>query len=158
MAATVTKLGPGTVSIGEVGSEVDFSCQVIGAVVEASADQDDPTTVLCGDVIPGALTITYTFSGTVLQDLADDAGLVAFTWENPGATVPLTFVPSTEAGKQVTGDVTVIPLSIGGDEAGANATSDFEWSFVGDAVLGDVPTSPLATGARRRKTGEDDAA
>lgn len=143
MTATVTKLGPGTVSIGEVGTEVDFSCQVVGAVVEWSSDKDDDVTVLCGDTISGAITFSATFSGSILQDLADDAGIVAYTWTNKGATVPLVFVPSTEAGKQVSGDVTLIPLSVGGDETGSNLTSDFEWAFVGDPVLEDVPTTPL---------------
>lgn len=146
MAATVDKLGPGTVTVGAVGSEVDFSCQVTAAVVEWESDQDDDTIVLCGDTVAGAITFSATFSGTVFQDTSDDAGLVAFTWAHKGESVPLVFVPSTAGGKQVTGTVTIVPLSIGGDEAGSNMTSDFEWAFVGEPVLGDfTPVTTTAT-------------
>lgn len=162
MTAVVDKLGPGTVSLGEVGTAVDFSCQVTAAVVEWDSSQDDPTVVLCGESVPGAITFSSTFSGTVFQDLSSaevGGGIVEFTWAHKGETMPLTFVPSTSAGKQVTGDVTIVPLSVGGDESGANMTSDFEWAFVGDPVLGDtVPGATEASTARKSTTSKSDAA
>ena len=96
MPAIVRKLGPGTVKIGDVGTEVDFSCQVTAAHVDAEVDEGDEVTVLCGDVIPGSRTYTYQFAGTLLQDLTDD-GIVAFSWANKGEEVPFEFVPLTDA-------------------------------------------------------------
>lgn len=159
MPAVVDKLGPGTVSIGEVGTAVDFSCQVTAAQVEWDVSQDDPTTVLCGESVPGAMTFSATFSGTLFQDLSSadvGGGIVEYSWAHKGESVPLTFVPSTTAGKQVTGTVTLVPLTVGGDEAGANMTSDFEWAFVGDPVLGDA--APAGLEATSRKTSKSDAA
>lgn len=137
MVAITDKLGPGVLSIGEVGTAIDFSCQVTAATVEWSEDADDDTTVLCGDIVPGARRYTATISGTLFQDLSATAGagIVEYSWAHKGETVPLTFVPSDDAAKQVTGDVILVPLSVGGDEAGSNMTSDFEWAFVGEPTL-----------------------
>jgi hypothetical protein len=137
MPAKVVKLGPGTVSIGEVGTAVDFSCQVTAAHVDWSVDADDPVQVLCGESVPGARSYSSVFAGTLFQDIGDDAGIVAFSWANKGATLPFVFEPSTAEGKSVSGELIVDPLSVGGDEAGANMTSDFEYAIVGDPVLGD---------------------
>ena len=145
MPANVTKLGPGTISIGEVGTEVDFSCQVTAAHVDWTADADDDVTVLCGENVPGARTYSSVFAGTLFQDLAAAAGIVDFTWQHKGETHAFTFVPSTAAGKQVTGELIVDPLSVGGDEAGANMTSDFEFAIVGDPTLEPVAVGGLAT-------------
>lgn len=135
MAATVVKLGPGTVTIGAVGSPVDFSCQVTAATVEWDVSADDPTIVLCGDSVPGARTYSAHFSGTLFQDLGLVGGIVEYSWAHKGETVPFTFEPSTEVGTTVTGDLILDPLAVGGDEAGANMSSDFDWACVGEPVL-----------------------
>jgi hypothetical protein len=135
MAVKYSKLGPGTLTLGEVGTAVDYACQLTGSVVAWDASKDDDTPTLCGDSVPGATTYTATFSGTAVQDLGDPAGLVAFTWENKGQEVALTFTPNTVDAAVVTGTVIINPLDVGGDTAGDNMTSDFEWSFVGDPVL-----------------------
>ena len=135
MPATVVKLGPGTVTIGSAGTEVDFSCQVTAAHVDWEADADEAITVLCGDSVPGARRYTAAFAGTLLQDLGDADGIVAYSWAHKGETVPFSFEPSTEAGQEVTGELILDPLSVGGEEAGANMTSDFEWECVGEPAL-----------------------
>lgn len=134
-AAKVVKLGPGTVSIGEVGTPVDFSCQVTAATVAWDVSADDPVVVLCGDSVPGARTYSSTFAGTLFQDLGDAAGIVAYSWAHKGETVPFTFEPSTEVGVTVTGELIIDPLAVGGDTAGDNMTSDFEWTIVGEPAL-----------------------
>lgn len=155
MTAQSTKLGPGLLTVGEVGSEVDMSCQLSAAKVEADKDKEDDTPVLCGDVIPGSTEYTWKLSGTVAQDLkaATGEGIVEFSWAHRGEAHPFVFVPATDAGKQVTGIVIVDPLMIGGDEVKKNMMSDFEWDIVGDPVLGTY-TPPLPGTRAVRRTRE----
>src|SRR5262245_12685512 len=132
MPAKTVKLGPGKLSIGSTGTEVDFTCQVTAATVEWSVDVGDDTPVLCGETVPGERTYTAALSGTLYQDLGLANGIVAYTWAHKGEEIPFEFEPSTTAGVSVTGTVILDPLSVGGDEAGANMTSDFEWAIVGE--------------------------
>jgi hypothetical protein len=104
MVAKSTRLGPGTLTIG-TATPFDASCQLANGVVAWDKDKDDDIRVLCGDTVPGATTYTSTFSGTFLQDLADEAGLVAYTWEHKGESLPFEFVPNTAAGATVTGTI-----------------------------------------------------
>lgn len=143
MPAKVHKLGPGTITIGETGTTVDFSCQVTAAHIDWEADEGDDVTVLCGDVVPGARTYSATFAGTLLQDL-DAAGIVAYSWEHRGETVPFSFTPSTAAAAKVEGALILDPLSVGGDEAGQNMTSDFEWKVAGEPTF--TPTAVALEG------------
>lgn len=138
MATATTLLGPGTIKIGETGDVVDFSAQLLGGTVEWDKDTEDDVSVLDGGVLPGETTYTATIKGEVFQDLGDVDGLVAWTWANKGLEVPITFVPNTAAGKEVTGTVIVDPLAVGGDEAKKRMRSEFEWAFVGEPVLDDV--------------------
>ena len=147
MPAKVVKLGPGTIAIGEVGTEVDFSCQVTAAHVDWEVDEGDDVVVLCGETVPGARTYSSSFAGTLLQDLGDAAGIVAYSWAHKGETVPFRFEPSTEAGVEVSGSLILDPLTVGGDEAGQNMTSDFDWSIVGEPILG-APAELDAASAR----------
>lgn len=136
MPANSTRLGPGTLTIGDTGTPFDASCQLSNGVVAWDKDKDDDIRVLCGDTVAGATTYSSTFSGTFLQDLADEAGLVAYTWENKGLAVPFEFVPNTEAGATVTGTLTIDPLDVGSDgDYGAVMDSDFEWDIVGEPIL-----------------------
>ncbi len=147
MPANTTVLGPGTLSVGAVGSEVDFSCQVNNAMVAWDKDKDDDQTVLCGETVAGSVTYTATLSGNVFQDLADPAGIVAFSWANKGTVVPFEFVPNTTAGTSVTGEVLIDPIQVGGDEMKAKMTADFEWDCVGEPDITIPPVTPLASGA-----------
>jgi hypothetical protein len=140
MPAKTFKLGPGLLTIGATGTEVDFTCQVSAAHVDWNVDEGDTTTVLCGDTIPGDRTYSAVLAGTLFQDLST-GGIVEYTWTHKGEQVAFEFVPNTVAAQQVTGTLIVDPLTIGGDEAGANMTSDFEWAIVGDPVL-----APAAAG------------
>lgn len=132
------KLGPGTLTIGEVGTAVDFALQFTGATVSWSKDKDDDVPVLSGGLLAGDTTYTASLSGNVFQDLAEDDGLVAYSWEHKGEEVPVVWVPSDAAGKRVTGTIVMDPIDIGGDEAKKRPRSDVEWAFVGEPVLEDV--------------------
>lgn len=143
MAGKATKLGPGKLTIGDVATGLDLSCQLSAAWVKFDKDAEDNTPVLCGEDIAGAVSYPAKLSGTVLTDLSDD-GMVDFTWANKGEQYPFVFEPSTAEAKSVTGTVTVDPLDVGGDEVKKNMTADFEWDIVGDPVWGATPTTPLA--------------
>ena len=79
MPAKVVKLGPGTVKIGETGTEVDFSCQVTAAHVDWTADADDAVTVLCGESVPGARRYSSVLAGSLLSDLGLVGGIVEYS-------------------------------------------------------------------------------
>jgi len=146
--AKTVKLGPGLLSIGATGTEVDFTCQVTAAHVDWTVDEGDDTTVLCGEVVPGERTYSSALAGTLYQDLgATPNGIVDYSWAHKGETIPFVYVPNTAAAVQVSGDLILDPLTVGGDEAGANMTSDFEWAIVGEPTLGPVSAAAAATKA-----------
>jgi hypothetical protein len=153
MPAKVTKLGPGKLTVGSTGVQ-DFTCQVTAARVEWSADAEDDILTLCGDKVPGARTYSSTLSATIFNDLGSTVGVVEWSWTNKGTSQPFVFQPSTVTGvKQVTGNVMVDPISVGGDEVGQNMTSDIEWSIVGDPALA---TPTFEDEARAVGTGEEE--
>jgi hypothetical protein len=134
LPTTTAKLGPGTLTIGSTGSEIDVSCLVNNAVIAADKDETDATTKLCGDVRAGSTTYTYALSGNMDTDIADAAGIFALSQEAPGSQQAFTFVPSTAAGTEAAGTLTIDPLDFGADESGADLTSDFEFTIVGTPV------------------------
>lgn len=128
------KMGPGTFTI-DTGTPVDYAAQVASFTVKWSLDQDDAIPVLSGDELEGDETWSATLSGNVVSDLSD-GGMVEYTWQHKGEAVPFTFVPSTVAGKAVSGVCKIRPLDIGGD-AKKTMRSDFEWACIGEPTLGD---------------------
>lgn len=134
------KLGPGKLTIGETGSAVDYEAQITGCTVAWDKDKEDDVPVLSGGSLTGDTTYTATLSGNVFQDLGEVAGLVEFSWANKGTEVPVVFIPSTDAGRQVTGTVIIDPIDVGGDEAKQRPRSDFEWAFVGEPALAAIAT------------------
>ncbi|QFG13040.1 major tail protein [Gordonia phage Schiebs] len=123
-------LGPGTLTFGQVGTELDVSCQVTAASIEWEADAEDSMPTLCGGTIAGERTYSATLKATLFQDVELD-GSVDWTWKNAGAEVPFTFTPRTDTpSAKVAGVVTVDPITLGGDVNKRN-TSDLEWSCVG---------------------------
>jgi hypothetical protein len=139
-APNVYKLGPGTMTVGATGTEVDFSCQLTACTVQADVNADDAVTVLCGDTVPGARTYDFHVSGTMYLDLAT-GGIVDYSWTHKGETVAFTFTPVDTEAAAVAGNLIVDPLPVGGDEAGANMTGDFDWAIVGTPTF-----TPAAAG------------
>lgn len=138
MPAKVSKFGPGSLSIGAVGSPVDFSCQIESCQVTWDSTQDDSTWVLCGEEVPGAITWSAKLAGKLFQDQADPEGIVRYSWANKGTEAPFTFVPNTVDAVEITGTVVLAPISVGSDTAKANMKSDFEWACVGEPLMDDV--------------------
>lgn len=139
----VFPLGPGTLTIGATGTPIDVSCLVNNAVIAAEKEQGDSTTKLCGTVRPGSVTYTYTVSGNVDTDIADEAGLFALSQSAPGTEQDFTFTPNTDAGTTATGKLVIDPLDFGGDTTGETMTSDFEFAVVGSPTYTFTPDLPL---------------
>jgi hypothetical protein len=129
-------MGPGTFSIGEVGTPLDLTAQVSALTVEFSEEVEDSIPTLSGESLGGAADYPATLTGTLIQDLTE-AGMFDYTWANKGSEVPFSFVPSTAAGREVTGIVRVAPLNLGGTVKQKN-TTEFTWAIIGDPVLADA--------------------
>lgn len=142
MARTTSRnLGPGTLKIGETGTEIDISCYVNNAVISADKSADDDRTMLCGDVLPGAVTYTYALSGNMDIDVENGAAsFFALSQAEPGTQQGFEFTPNTAGGDKAAGTLTIDPLDFGADEMGQPLTSDFEFAIVGK------PTYTYGTG------------
>ena len=135
MPVNAQVMGPGTFSIGSVGTPLDLTAQVTTLSVEFSEEVDDSVPTLSGESLEGEATYPATLTGTLIQDLTED-GMYDYTWTNKGVIVPFTFTPSTVVGRSVTGNCRIAPLNLGGDVKKKN-TTDFTWAIIGDPVLGD---------------------
>lgn len=124
-------LGPGTLKIGETGTQIDVSCYVNNAVISAEKTQGDAVTKLCGDVRPGATTYDFTLGGNMDTDVTNPDGFFALSQAEPGAILDYEFTPSTDGGTKAVGQLVVDPLDFGGDTTGETMTSDFEFALVG---------------------------
>ena len=132
LPADTGQLGPGTLKIGgPTPAALDISCYVNNAGLEVSKDVGDQTTKLCGAVRAAVVTYTYQLTGNLDVDLANDAGLLALSWDEAGSTQAFEFTPSTEAGTKFAGTLVIDPLNVSADEYGADLTSDFTWDIVG---------------------------
>jgi len=143
------KLGPGELTIGATGSEIDVSCLINNATIAASKDQGDSTTKLCGTVKPGATTYTYSLSGNIDTDVALATGFFALSQSAPGTEQSFSYTPNTEViapltgVTQATGTLVIDPLDFGGDTMGETMTSDFEFSIVGAPVYAYDAAAPV---------------
>lgn len=140
MAVKYTKVGPGTLTVGEIGTSVDFSCQVTECVLTAEKDQEDNINTLCGDTLAGDITYTWSLTGELVQDLSPE-GVNKFCFENAGEEFPFSFSPSNASGPELSGVVILDPLDIGG-AANTKATAEFEFSVVGKPVWTDQEIEP----------------
>ena len=141
-------LGPGTLVLGSVGTQLDMSCQITEISISAEGDSEDPEETLCGGQIAGSRHYTWTVNGSMFQDVAKD-GVIDFTWKHAGKEMPFKFVPDATATAAVTGRVTVDPLTLGGTVKQKNK-AEFEWSCVGTPVFDPetkttTPTAPPKT-------------
>lgn len=148
----MTVLGPGTLKIGAIGSEIDISCNVNGARVTADKTEGDSTTKLCGSKVPGSVTYDAKLTGNIDIDSADGAAsFFALTWVEPGTEQPFTFTPNTEEGTSAAGTLVIDPLDFGADKYGDTLTADFEFSVTGTVTY--TFTAGGATMTREFRTG-----
>ena len=128
-------LGPGVLTIGLTGTELDVSCLVNNAVITADKNEGDSTTKLCGTVKPGAVTYDYKLSGNMDTDIAESTGFFALSQSSAGEELAYSFTPNNDAGTEAVGTLIVDPLDFGGDTSGETMTSDFEFSLVGQPTF-----------------------
>lgn len=140
----MTKLGPGTLTIGATGSEITVDCLINNARITASKNTTPATTKLCGTVRPGNTTYEYELGGNLdIDDTEGVAGLFALSQSAPGSEQDFEFVPNTEGGTTATGTLVIDPLDFGSTEGyGADLTSDFAWTLVGKPVYTYPPIVP----------------
>lgn len=136
MAISTYKPGPGLLTLG--AGPLDASAQVTACAIEPeeSVETEAAVDVLDGTELPEEETATYKYKLTAsfLQDALTAGGLVEYTWDNAGVTVPFDFVPNDALAQKVTGELRVIPLKIGG-EVKKRATSDWSVRIIGTPVL-----------------------
>lgn len=145
MAVQTYTMGPGTLILGEDPDDLAVQTQVRTFRVECSENvkATEPVPVLSGDelVTADVVTRTWKVSGKIVQDLAA-AGVVAYTWDAAGDVVAFTFIPSTSAGRKVTGVARLVPISVGGD-ARSNPDSDISWVAGGSETDGAITGDPV---------------
>lgn len=144
-------IGPGILTLGEVGSGGEFGCAVTTGTINPDKDKDDDIDVLDGQTEAGAARYTASLSFTTLQR----PRLVAWLYQHKGEQMPARFVPTKiKGGLEFNGTVTIDPVTVGGDVK-TKATSDVELDFVGfptltpydpDADLGELPPGDGGTG------------
>lgn len=133
-------LGPGTFVLGSVGTQLDISCSLTDIKFSAEAESEDSEMVLCGDMVAGSRTYTWTVSGTLFQDIEAD-GVIDFSWKHAGKEMPFKFVPDAASLATVKGKVIVDPIEYGGTVNQKNK-SDFEWTAVGDVSFDPIGNGP----------------
>ena len=137
-------LGPGTLTIGATGAEIDVSCDLDNAVVTMSKTAGTDVTKLCGTVKKGAVTYTYVLNGTIAQDLDLGAdGLFALSQAAPGSEQDYVFTPNTDNGTSAAGKLVLDPLDFGSTGAyGEEMKSGFSFALVEQPVYTYAPVVP----------------
>lgn len=137
MAVNVVEVGPGKLTIGATTNITQFESQITECVLKPKVDNDDTIPVLSGEEAPGDRTESWTLEGTMLQDLGATKSCVEWLFTHRGELHPFTFIPSSKAAKQITGQLQVEAVDLGG-KARSKAESDFEFVVVGAPTLGTV--------------------
>lgn len=133
--ASLDKLGPGLLTLGETGSPQEFGALCSSVALAPDYDSDDPIDLLDGSAVAGEESETWKLTPTIYQDYQKST-LLLWLYKNSGKEVPFTFVPSKEGALQAKGKVKVRAASIGGDVKKRN-TSELEMPVVGRPILTD---------------------
>lgn len=142
--------GPGELTIGGAGEEIDVSCLINNAILSASPTTADPTTKLCGSQRQGSTTYACSLSGNIdIDPHTGESSLFCLSWAEPGTEQPFTFTPDSDNGTTASGTLIIQPLDFGSLGAyGDDLTADFEFQVLWKPVItcaGDPPV--VATGA-----------
>lgn len=128
MADKTRTLGPGSLVIGEDNDAYKFDADCSSVELSPSNSTEDPDTYLDGHEEGGALTTTWTLSGTIGEDYSM-SGAQVWCLTHAGQTLPAKFVPNDKGSLQLAMKVTVAPIAFGGDVKTKNK-KDFEFSAV----------------------------
>lgn len=156
------QFGPGSLSIGAAGGEVDYSFLVNGATLTTTVDTADPVTKLSGQKYPGLMTLSGEFAANIDVDPGNVDGLFQLSSEHAGTIQAFRFVPNAAANLEARGNLQITPVPFGAAAFGDDLAGDVTWvtfgniDFYRDDVLawtqdmtqrtGVVPSTP-ATGA-----------
>ena len=130
MTIKSTILGPGSLKLGETGSQREFAAQLTKCSITVNVETEDDVDVLSGETLEGEETYTYDLTGTILQDFDLDS-LEDYCFTNRGTKEPFVFTPNDDADRIFTGIVRIRPVTRGGDVKKRN-TSDFSFRIIGD--------------------------
>jgi len=134
MTVNTITVGPGKLTIGADAGLTNFSSQIRSGKLVPSVDKGDPIHVLSGEEVPGERTEKFQLTGNVQQDFGAIDSRVEWLWEHRGETHDFEYVPSTAAGRTITGQLIVEAVDIGGDVK-SKPTSDFAFDLVGEPVF-----------------------
>ena len=128
------KLGPGSLTFGEVASAKEFASQLRNAVLTPDTEEEDPIDVLSGEQIDGDETYTYTIGGTLLDGYTMES-LAVWAFQNKGEVLPFEFIPNADVtgAMKWTGNAKIRPIAHGGDVKSRNE-NDFEFKVIGDPI------------------------
>lgn len=135
--ATVDKLGPGLLTIGDEGTKKEFSTHTSKTQIKPELSEEEPVHLLDGGAYHDTGEWAGSLSGEILQEYSMES-ILAWTWEHSGEVLPFTFIPKTGT-IVVKGKCRITPVQIGGDVKKAN-TSEFDFK------LTEKPTIVAAAG------------
>jgi len=147
MAINESRLKNGTLTLGPTATGTDVSCQITNVrITSAYSDDGDPVTTLCGDTKPSPRKLDgHKLEGTIIQDFNEDAGVVAFMWDNDLEVVPYEFVPNDQGAPTITGSLQIeIAAETYGGDVGARLTSDFVWNLQEKPTFTPATAPPLS--------------
>lgn len=134
MTVNTMTIGPGTLTIGTDDDLTIFSHQCTSATLSPSVDIGDALNVLSGETVPGDRTETFVLKGTLAQDFGVTEGTTEWLWVHRGEIHDFVYAPSTAGGREITGQLTVEAIDIGGDVK-TKGTSDFEFTLTDAPVF-----------------------
>lgn len=139
MPVALIEVGPGSLTIGPPEALKSLSSQITSARITPKVDTSDPIHVLSGESAAGDRTESWELSGTLVQDLGALDGTTEWLFTHRGEPMPFAYVPSTTAGRRISGSLVVEAIEMGGDVK-TKPTSDFTFVLIGSPAI--APVSP----------------
>jgi hypothetical protein len=131
---TESKPRNGVLSLGEVGSAVDFATQASNVRVTPNYEESgDRLELLDGSTLTPDTTRVDKLTIEAVQDFTDAAGFVNWTWLNDLTLVPFSWKPNGDTGPTYSGNVNVRAVEVGGDVGKRNMTTA-EWDCDGPTL------------------------
>lgn len=130
-------MGPGDLTLGVGATSYASQVRACEVRVTENVTSTDAVPMLSGEEMGAESEATYSYVLVVdfQGDLDNPAGVVDYSWDNAGQLVPFSFEPNTALGRTVDGELTVVPLNIGGT-AKAKPNTEVTWRIDGTPTLG----------------------
>lgn len=129
MAVESHALGPGQLSIGEVGSLRQFGAAIKSATLTPSVEEGETIYVLSGEETTDEGKETWVLEGNVLQAYDLDS-LIVWCAENTGEQLPFSYRARSDKPLTATGTLVVRSIAYGGEVKKRNESS-FSFKVVG---------------------------